>query len=114
MELIVLATLYNIENDLIDAIAKLCDLLHGDAISPAAFERALGKFGAAMKTFDDFDQTTNRQSVGTNTVFAVFDTLVRLASNGASANTALLRLKSEAGGKSVEKLFLSDGAAQAL
>jgi hypothetical protein len=44
----------------------------------------------------------------------VFDTLVRLASNGASANTALLRLKSEAGGKSVEKLFLSDGAAQAL
>jgi hypothetical protein len=112
-ELNVVATLYLIENELIDAIKGLYKLLGGGAIDPERFEKALGKFGEAMKSFDRFDQTTNKHGIGTNTVFAVFDLLVRLASGGAAANTALLRVRSRVLDREVEKLFLSDEAAQA-
>jgi len=113
MELNVLATLYNIENSLIGAIKNLLKLLGGNAIDPVKFEKALGAFGDAMKDFDDFDQTTSKHSIGTNTVFAVFDMLVRLASGGAAATTSVLHLKSRIGDSEIEKLFLSDEAAAA-
>jgi hypothetical protein len=106
-ELNVLITLYSIENSIVDAIKSLIALLNGKTIDPAAFEKKLGKFGDAMNAFDNFDQTSNEHGVGTNTVFAVFDELVRLASRGEPANTSVLRLKSEAAGKTVEKLFLT-------
>ena len=45
--------------------------------------------------------------------FALFDALVRMASGGRPSHVAVLRLKSEAKERSVEKLFLSDMAAGA-
>jgi hypothetical protein len=114
MELTVLSTLFSIENMLVAAIKDLYKLLNGKTIAPAKFEKSLGKFGDALKEFDRFDQTTSKGEIGTSTVFAMFDMLVRLAAGGNSATTSLLRLKSEAGGTQVEKLFLSDDAAKAI
>ena len=113
MELNVLITLYNIENELIDAIRDLTKVLGAGApMDPRAFEKKLGKFGNALKDFDQFDQTTNKHGIGTNTIFSMFDLLVRLASPGNKANASLLRLKSTANGKVVEKVFLSEQAAE--
>jgi len=79
-------------------------------MAPNAFEERLAGFGAALKTFDEFDQTSSKHGVGMNTIFAMFDTLVRIGSAGDPANIAVLRLKSSANGREVEKLFLSDAA----
>jgi hypothetical protein len=113
MELNVLATLYNIENSLIDAIKNLYKLLSGAKIDPVKFEKALGKFGNAMKTFDGFDQTTNKHGIGTNTVFVLFDALAKLAGGGTSASISSLQVRSNVGGKTIEKLFMSDTAVAA-
>ena len=106
-----LVTLFNIENSMIKAIHGLVDLIAaGEKLDPREFEKRLGGFGSAMNDYDKFDQTNGR--VGTNTVFIMFDTLVRLASPEADpANITSLTLKSTANGKSVEKIFLSDAAA---
>jgi hypothetical protein len=113
MELNVLSTLYNIENETISAIRDLTKLLSsGNPMDPRAFEKKLGKFGDALKDFDKFDQTSNKHGVGTNTIFSMFDLLVRLASPGEGANVSVLRLKSTANDKDVEKMFLSDEAAE--
>ena len=109
--LVVLATLYNIENALVGAMKDLYRVLTGTAIDLQQFERALGRFGDAMKLFDEFDQTSNRGTVGTNTMFVVFDRLVRMASHGPSAAVAILRVQSQAGDQSFEQDFLSDEAA---
>ncbi len=112
MELNVLVTLYNIENSMIAAIRDLYGMLNaGKPMSPSAFEQKLGKFGNAMKSFDDFDQTTSKHGIGTNSLFAMFDALVRIASADRPSHVAVLRLKSEANGRTVEKVFLSDEAA---
>jgi len=112
MELHVLSTLYNIENDMIRAIKELIGVLHGGAsIDPRAFEKKMEKFGSVLKTFDSFDQTSNKHGTGTNTIFAMFDLLIRLASPQEPVNIALLRLKSRANGETVEKIFFSDEAA---
>jgi hypothetical protein len=109
-ELNVLSTLYNIENSMLDAIKALYELLRGPAIDPDRFEKRLGEFGDALNLFDRFDQTTNKRGVGTTTIFAMFDMLVRLAAGPTAASIALLRLKSRAGEREVEKIFLSDAA----
>jgi hypothetical protein len=116
MELAVLITLYNIENSMVRAIRELYELLNsGKPLDPRDFENRLAHFGSAMKSFDEFDQTTNRQGCGTTTVFAMFDALVRLAAGGGTpVSTASLRLTSEANGRTVEKIFLSPQAADAL
>ncbi len=112
MKIAVLTTLYNIENSMIQAIKDLYKLLGaGEAMDPREFEKKLARFGSAMNDFDAFDQTTNRNGCGTSTIFAMFDVLVRLASAGDPANTAMLRVRSEANGKEVEKIFLSREAA---
>ncbi len=112
MEIAVLITLYNIENSMVRAIKDLYKLLgSGKTVDPREFEQKLAGFGSAMNDFDAFDQTTNKHGCGTSTIFAMFDVLVRLASAGDPANTALLRIKSEANGKEVEKVFLSREAA---
>ena len=108
-----LATLYNIENSCIDAIKALLRVLNGDRIKPGVFEKRLASFGAALQKFDEFDQTTRSHGIGTITVFAMIDMLVRLAAGGDSANVSLLRLRSQAEGRDVEKVFLSDAAAAA-
>jgi hypothetical protein len=107
-ELTVLSTLYNIENSMIDAIKDLYGLLRGPAIDAEKFEKSLGRFGDALQLFDKFDQATNKRGIGTASIFAMFDMLVRLAAGPVSSTTALLRLKSRVGEKDVEKIFLSD------
>ena len=67
-----------------------------------------------MNDYDAFDQTDGGGAIGASSVFIMFDTLIRLANNGADAATiASLELKSTVQGKSVEKVFLSDQAAAA-
>lgn len=110
MELHVLATLYNIENALIAAMKGLYKVLGGKTIDPVRFEKALAGFGDAMTQFDDFDQTSRKGGVGANTLFVVFDQLVRLASRGAPAAAGVLRLASRVGDRRVEKVFASDAA----
>jgi hypothetical protein len=107
----ILTTIYNIENQFVDALKNLIELVAAKKIDPAKFEKAAGKFGDAMKDFDNFDQTSNQHGVGTSTVFALFDQLVRLAAGGPSANAAALHLISQVGDRQVEKLYLSDAAA---
>ena len=109
MELNLLATLYDIESSLVDSVKDLYKLLNGGkAMDPGKFERALGRFGEAMNSFDRFDQTSGRHETGTSTVFVLFDALVRLAAPDGTANTAVLRLRSEAGGREVEKIFMTN------
>lgn len=107
----ILVTIYNIENKFVDAMKALIDLLAAGSINPSKFEKAAAKFGEAMNDFDNFDQTSNKHGVGTSTVFALFDTLVRLAAGGRSANVAALHLISQVGDRQVEKVYLSDAVA---
>jgi hypothetical protein len=98
---------------MIDAIRDLITLVSlTTPLDPRTFAEKLNKFGSALNNFDSFDQTNNDHGVGTTTIFAMFDMLVRLASPSGDANVAVLSLKSEANGKKVEKLFLSDAAAE--
>jgi hypothetical protein len=111
MELNVLSTLYSIENDMVSAIAGLLKMLNARAtLTPEAFEARLAKFGSALVAFDKFDQASGGSSVGTTTIFSMFDTLIRLATAGSSANIGVLRLKSKANGRGVEKLFMTSEA----
>ena len=111
-ELKLLATLYGIEQQMIEAIRDLYTLLGSKkSVSPSDFEQKLGKFGDALKEFDKFDQTTNKDGIGATTIFAMFDTLVRLTSGEADNSVAMLRLTSQANGKTVEKVFLTGGFA---
>lgn len=107
----VLTTLYNIEDSLVEAVKQLCRLLdEGKPLKPGDFSKKLEKFGKALVEFDRFDQASTRDGTGASTIFAMFDTLVRLAGGGAGGTAASLTLKSKANGKDVEKVFLSDGA----
>ncbi len=113
MEMQVLTTLFMIENSMIDELKNLTKVLKSSTgIDPMAFQKRLEKFGSVLKDFDDFDQTSSKHGVGTNTIFAMFDMLARMASSGSTATASMLRLSSQAGGKSVEKVFLSDEAAE--
>ena len=106
-ELHTLAGLYLHQNAVIKAVEKLFEILAGAAVDPIKFEKALAKFGDALNDFDSIDQTSSDRGIGTNTIFALFDFLVRKVANDATASTAVLRLKSHAAGRTVEKLFLS-------
>ena len=110
-EIEVLNTLYLIENSMIDALKGLAKTLNSSPVKPGDFQKKLEKFGVALKQFDKFDQTTNKHGIGTNTIFAMFDMLVRMASGGDTATASMLRLISQAGGDTVEKVFFSDEAA---
>jgi hypothetical protein len=109
-ERIQLDTLYRIENKMVDAIRNLYRLIEGGKkLKPSDFEDKLADFAGALKDFDDFDQTSDKDGVGVNSIFAVFDALVRLASKD-TANVAVLRLKNTVGTQSLEKLFMTDAA----
>src|SRR5262245_58625855 len=58
-----LATIYSIENAFIDAVKHLTELLAGKKLDPSKFEKAVGRFGGAMKDYDDFDQTSNKHRI---------------------------------------------------
>jgi hypothetical protein len=112
MELNVLATLYGIENEMVDALRGLLKVLNtSSSLTPVAFEKKLAGFGSALVAFDRFDQTTSERGVGTTTMFAMFDALVRLASKATPSNVGVLRRKSKANGHDVEKLFMTRAAA---
>jgi hypothetical protein len=89
----------------IDGLGKL--LSSKKPMTPAEFEKKLAKFGDAMKDFDNFDQATNRNGIGASTIFAMFDMLVRLSSDGSSGSASVLTLKSTMNGRAVEKVFLA-------
>ncbi len=102
-----LETLYLIEESMVDALKALVKALASrKTLTPAALEKLLGKFGDALLDFDRFDQTSNARGVGTTTLFAMVDALMRAASGGAAVHDAVLRLKSDVQGRAVEKLFL--------
>ena len=97
------------------AFAGLLHVPDGDHREWAAAEAwATGVDHIALtESVDDFDQTSQTHGVGTNSIFVLFDALVRLGSGGTPVNTSVLRLTSQAGDRAVEKLFLSDEAAAA-
>jgi hypothetical protein len=100
-QLFVLSTLFFIEERLIAGLAKLDKLVHaGIQISAHEFENALGDIGTALKEFDRFDE-------GVNTLFAVFDQLVRLAVPADEVRLSSLRMTSQAGGQEVTKMFIA-------
>jgi len=109
----VLKTLFAIEEEMIAAVHKLYETLGSDRpVTPKEFEKVLGKFGKALKAYDSFDQTSGRDGVGTNSIFFVFDTLIRLASAGEEpANIGILRLVSGTGEGAREMAFLTPEAA---
>lgn len=78
-----LATLYNIEDSLINGMARLSTLVRDTSgkLSPKEFERALGDFGGALSNFDGFDR-------GDNTLFVLFDRLIQMA-GGEGRNSSL-------------------------
>ena len=101
-QLQVLSTLYSIEDDIMSGLQKLDSLIHGSQISPQAFANALSDIGSALKELDDFDE-------GVNTVFCLFDQLVRQQTTAAEARVSSLDLKSTIPGQTqvVEKVLLS-------
>lgn len=104
-QLILLSTLYRIEDQFVEALQALQRLLQrppdAPKLSPQEFAKALSSFGAALKRFDSFDE-------GVNTVFAVFDQLIR-AAGGETLRGSSLRIQSRADGREVEKIFLNAG-----
>jgi hypothetical protein len=107
-----LDTLYQVEDKMIGAIRELYKVLGGAAIDPREFEKKLGKFASAMKAYDDFDQAEKKNGNGANSIFILFDALVRLSSDGGPANASMLTLTSEVSGTKTEKIFLSDAAVE--
>ncbi len=106
-------TLYRIEESMVQAARDLVEILRAaQPVDPRTFEKRLGRFGEAMNRYDAFDQVSNKGGVGTSTIFLMFDALVRIATREAPSNICVLRLSSEAGGKTVEKIFLSDAAVE--
>jgi hypothetical protein len=104
-QLVILSTLYRIEDRFVRALGQLQSVLEPGAakLAPADLEEALSSFGSALKSFDGFDQ-------GVNTTFAVFDQLIR-AAGGETLRGSRLRLRSQAEGRDVEKVFMTAGAA---
>jgi hypothetical protein len=109
----ILVTLYQIENQTVKAITDLYAVLNsGKSFKPDDFEKKLAAFGSALTLFDDFDQSTKRNQIGTNSIFAVFDALVRHAAQGTAANIAVLEMNSSAGDVKTARLFMTDAAAE--
>ena len=97
-----LDALYGIERHLVEGFATLGRLVRsataGQKLTPHQFEQALSSVGDALAILDDFGESVN-------TTFAVFDTMLRLASNAPRAST--LTLESHAAGGTVTKVFFS-------
>lgn len=95
-----LNTLYQIEDDLISGLQALSGLIHKNQIQPQAFENALGGIGSALNLFKEF-------SAGVNSIFGLFDQLVRQQTAAADARVSSMDLRSTVAGKTVEKVLLS-------
>ncbi|MBK7929658.1 MAG: hypothetical protein IPJ98_19905 [Bryobacterales bacterium] len=105
-EVFLLNSLIEIENKLVEALNKLQALItKKGGIAPEQFEKQLAALGDALKLYDARDE-------GDNTVFAVFDALIRAAGKE-SVRKASLSLTSKVSGKEVNKVFVLPGVAGA-
>jgi hypothetical protein len=111
-ELRQLVTLFTIEDNFIKAVDDLFAVLSSTAIDPIEFEKKLGRFGSAMKDFDDFDQTTDQRGIGSSTVFVLFNKLVSFGSGQTDNSAAMLTIQSNVGSTPVSKIFLTGEFAQ--
>jgi hypothetical protein len=81
-----LAALFQIEDKVVNAFTGLGRILRTSGpIDAATLENTLEAFGQALEAFDDFDN-------GDNSVFAVFDGLVLLATPAGEARSSSLTL----------------------
>lgn len=100
----VLSTLYKIEASLVGAMLRLHALLdQATPMPPAEFAAALSHFGDALKQFDQFDQ-------GANTIFALFDQIIRLSLPRGAGRASSLKLVSNVNGTELTKMFLAQPA----
>jgi hypothetical protein len=107
-KLILLDTLFQVQEALLKAIEDLHGLINSPAktqLSPAEFEKKLSSFGSALNLFDRFDQVDGRPA-GVNTMFAVFDRLVQLSPVAAQTRTASMELKSRVNDDEKKKMFV--------
>ncbi|HWS98947.1 MAG TPA: hypothetical protein VN256_01650 [Pyrinomonadaceae bacterium] len=96
-----LSTLISIENSLVEGMRKLSGLVQSQQkLSPRDFEKALDDFGSALTEYDNIDK-------GENTVFALFDRLIKRDSAGQPYRNSSLEIKSEAAGKEVTKMLVA-------
>lgn len=99
-ELKQLSTLYFIEESVVKGMRKLATLIQSkQKLSPRDFEKAMGDFGSALKSYDNFDE-------GDNTIFAIFDKLIVRYANGQHRNSSL-ELKSTLNGRTVTKMLVA-------
>lgn len=94
-----IATLFDIEHRVLQAFAELRTLLASpDKIQTSELESRLKSFGDALNSFDRFD-------MGENSVFAVFDGLILLATKAAEDRSSSLIFKSSKDGAEHTKVF---------
>ena len=99
-ELFQLSTLYFIEDSVVKGMRKLAGLIQSQQkLNPRDFEKAMGDFGSALKSYDNFDE-------GDNTIFAIFDKLIDRYSGGQYRNSSL-ELKSTLDGRTVTKMLVA-------
>jgi hypothetical protein len=95
-----LAQLFAIQEDLVKAFEALRAVLGaGRPLALDQFEKKLAAFGKALQRFDGVDMRDN-------TLFAVFDELVRLHTPGAQARASSLTLKARVQGAERTFVFL--------
>ncbi len=83
------SVLFDIERDIISAFQELKKLLNSKTkVQLKDYEERLKDFGSALTKFDKIDR-------GENTVFAVFDGLIRLHSKAAEARASSLEFTAE-------------------
>ena len=98
-QLRVLRRLYGIEDALLRGMARLAALLRRtEKIPPKEFEQALGDFGAALQEFDKLDK-------GDNTLFALFDYLIRKA--GGEGRDSSLTLTAKVGEQEIVEALIA-------
>jgi hypothetical protein len=93
------AVLFRIEDQVIRAFTDLGKLLQSaGTIKTADLEKKLKSFGDALQAFDGFDR-------GENSVFAVFDGLILVNTDSASARSSALTFASSKDGAEHTKVF---------
>ena len=92
------AILFRIESRMLRAFGDLTALLTGRNIKTGDLEDRLASFGEVLQSFDGF-------AMGENSVFAVFDGLVLLATPAMEARSSSLTFKSTKDGNEHTKVF---------
>jgi hypothetical protein len=93
------SVLFSIERDMINAFRKLQNVLASKSKMPLEqYENRLKDFGGVLDWFD-------RRDLGDNTLFAVFDGLIRLHATATDARASSLKLIIKRDGKKRTLLF---------